>query len=80
MDHYLGLFNTPSIYALTFGPNEKHMGIIEFDKKHKVFNVLEKVDDGIVSNEAYENWTAEKIVKLIYKNGANLPDITSVEK
>ncbi len=63
-----------------FGPNEKHMGIIEFDKKHKVFNVLEKVDDGIVSNEAYENWTAEKIVKLIYKNGANLPDITSVEK
>ncbi|MCM1467516.1 MAG: hypothetical protein NC086_05160 [Alistipes sp.] len=63
-----------------FGPNEKQMGIIEFDKKSGKFNVTERVNDGILSNKAYERWAAEKIVKLMYKEGGIFPDTTSVEK
>lgn len=63
-----------------FGPNEEHMGIIEFNKKSREFIVRQSVNDGILSNKAYERWAAEKIVKLMYKEGGNFPDITFVEK
>lgn len=63
-----------------FGPNEKHMGVIEFNKVNKVFCVLESVNDGIISNKAYERWAAEKIVKLMYKEGGEFPETISVEK
>ena len=63
-----------------FGPNEEYMGIIEFDKVNKVFNIRESVNDGIISNKAYERWAAEKIVKLMYKEGGVFPEVTSVEK
>lgn len=63
-----------------FGPNEQHMGIIEFNKMNKMSNVRESVNDGILSNKAYERWAAEKIVKLMYKEGGEFPAVTSVEK
>lgn len=63
-----------------FGPNEEYMGIIEFDKVNKVFNIRESVNDGIISNKAYERWAAEKIVKLMYKEDGVFPEVTSVEK
>lgn len=63
-----------------FGPNEKHMGTIEFNKTKKEFNVLDDVNDGVVSNKAYVRWAAEKIVKLMYKEGGKFPETTSVEK
>lgn len=40
------------------------MGIIEFNKINKEFRIQESVNDGIISNKAYERWAAEKIVKL----------------
>lgn len=63
-----------------FGPNEEHMGIIEFNKVNREFSIQESVNDGIISNKAYERWAAEKIVKLMYKEGGEFPDIMSVEK
>lgn len=63
-----------------FGPNEEHMGIIEFNKVNREFNIRESVNDGIISNKAYERWAAEKIVKLMYKEGGEFPEVTSVEK
>ncbi len=63
-----------------FGPNKEHMGIIEFDKVNSTFNIRESVNDGVISNKAYERWTAEKIVKLMYKEGGEFPEVTSVEK
>ncbi|MDE6568333.1 MAG: hypothetical protein K2K70_11460 [Lachnospiraceae bacterium] len=63
-----------------FGPNEEHMGIIEFDKVNRAFSIQKSVNDGIISNKAYEGWAAEKIVKLMYKEGGEFPDIVSVEK
>lgn len=63
-----------------FDPNEKQMGIIEFNKKNKSFHIRESVNDGVISNKAYERWAAEKIVKLMYKEGGEFPQITSVEK
>lgn len=63
-----------------FGPNEQHMGIIEFNKINREFNVRESVNDGILSNKAYERWVAEKIVKLMYREGGEFPGVTSVEK
>ena len=63
-----------------FGPNEEYMGIIEFDKVNRAFNIRESVNDGVISNKAYERWAAEKIVKLMYKEGGVFPEVTSVEK
>lgn len=60
--------------------NEEYMGIIEFDKVNRAFNIRESVNDGIISNTAYERWAAEKIVKLMYKEGGIFPEVTSVEK
>ena len=48
-----------------FGPNEKQMGEIEFDKEKKNFNILNQVNDSRISNQAYENWASEQILKKI---------------
>ena len=53
-----------------FGPNEKQMGEIEFDK----------VNDSRISNQAYENWASEQILKIMFRNDGQFPDVTSVEK
>ena len=42
-----------------FGPNEKQMGEIEFDK---------------------EKWASEQILKIMFRNDGQFPDVTSVEK
>lgn len=47
-----------------FGPNEKQMGEIEFDKEKKIFNILNQVNDSRISNQAYENWASESNIKL----------------
>ena len=47
-----------------FGPNEKQMGEIEFDKEKKIFNILNQVNDSRISNQAYENWASEQILKM----------------
>ena len=63
-----------------FGPNENLMGEIEFDKEKKEFNVLNQVNDSRISNEAYENWSKEQIIKIMFRNNGQFPDVTSVEK
>ena len=56
-----------------FGPNEKQMGEIEFD-------ILNQVNDSRISNQAYENWASEQILKIMFRNDGQFPDVTSVEK
>ena len=63
-----------------FGSNDKHMGMIEFNKIKKGFSVIESVNDGVLSNKAYERWAAEKIAKLMYKENGKFPETISVEK
>ncbi|MDY4027727.1 MAG: hypothetical protein SOY46_00500 [Butyrivibrio crossotus] len=63
-----------------FGPNERLMGEIEFDKEEKIFNILEQVNDSRISNQSYENWAMEQIIKIMYRDNGQFPDVTSVEK
>ena len=63
-----------------FGPNERLMGEIEFDKEEKIFNILEQVNDSRISNQSYENWEMEQIIKIMYRDNGQFPDVTSVEK
>lgn len=63
-----------------FGPNEDQMGEIEFDKKTKKFRVLKQVNDIRISNQAYEIWASQQIIKIMYRNNGEFPDVTSVEK
>lgn len=63
-----------------FGPNEKMMGIIEFNKIQKSFSIIRDVSEDASTNRAYERWAAEKIVRIMYREDGNFPDITSVEK
>lgn len=63
-----------------FGPNENQMGEIEFDKQKNSFSVLKHVNDSKISNQAYENWASEQIIKIMFRNNGQFPDITSVEK
>ena len=56
------------------------MGEIEFDKGKKSFSVLKHVNDSKISNQAYENWASEQIIKIMFRNNGQFPDITSVEK
>ena len=63
-----------------FGPNERLMGEIEFDKEQKIFNILEQVNDSRISNQSYENWPMEQIIKIMYRDNGQFPDVTSVEK
>ena len=63
-----------------FGPNERLMGEIGFDKEEKIFNILEQVNDSRISNQSYENWAMEQIIKIMYRDNGQFPDVTSVEK
>ncbi|RGS61230.1 hypothetical protein DWX81_17445 [Roseburia inulinivorans] len=63
-----------------FGPNENQMGEIEFDKEKKIFNILKQVNDLRISNQAYENWASEQIIKVMFRNNGRFPEVTSVEK
>ena len=56
------------------------MGEIEFDKEEKIFNILEQVNDSRISNQSYENWAMEQIIKIMYRDNGQFPDVTSVEK
>ena len=60
-----------------FGPNEKQMGEIEFDKEKKIFNILNQVNDSRISNQAYENWASEQILKIMFRNDGQFPDVQS---
>ena len=63
-----------------FGPNERLMGEIEFDKEEKIFNILGQVNDSRISNQSYENWAMEQIIKIMDRDNGQFPDVTSVEK
>lgn len=63
-----------------FGPNENQMGEIEFDKEKKIFNIFKQVNDLRISNQAYENWASEQIIKVMFRNNGRFPEVTSVEK
>ena len=63
-----------------FGPNENQMGEIEFDKEKKIFNILKQVNNLRISNQAYENWASEQIIKVMFRNNGRFPEVTSVEK
>lgn len=63
-----------------FGPDEEQMGEIEFDKEKRIFNILHQINDLGISNQAYENWASEQIVKIMFRNNGQFPDVTSVEK
>ncbi len=63
-----------------FGPDENQMGEIEFDKKRKKFKILKQVNDIRISNQAYERWASQQIIKIMYRNNGEFPDVTSVEK
>lgn len=63
-----------------FGPNEKQMGEIEFNKENKNFTILKQVNDSKISNKAYEKWTSEQIIKIMFRNKGQFPNVTSVEK
>ena len=56
------------------------MGEIEFNKENKKFNILKQVNDSQISNEAYEKWASEQIIKIMYRNKGQFPNVTSVEK
>ena len=55
-------------------------GIIEFNKLKREFTIQASVNDGILSNKAYERWAAEKIAKLMYKEDGIFPKTITVEK
>lgn len=62
-----------------FGPNEKTMGIIEFNKIEKSFSIKKTASDDSI-NKLYERCAAEKIAKKMYREGGDLPDVMYVEK
>ena len=74
------MFDDEKRVIYQFGPNENHMGEIEFNKEEKSFSVLKHVNDLNISNQAYENWASEQIIKIMFRNNGQFPDITSVEK
>lgn len=74
------LFDDEEKVIYRFGSNENQMGEIEFDKEKKSFRVLKPVNDSQVSNQAYENWASEQIIKIMFRNNGQFPDVTSVEK
>lgn len=76
----LKLEDTKEKVIYKFGPNENHMGIIEFNKFTKEFKILESVEGEAVSSKAYERWAAEKIAKIMYRGDGIFPDRTAVEK
>lgn len=53
---------------------------LSLTKKKKNFNILNQVNDSRISNQAYENWASEQILKIMFRNDGQFPDVTSVEK
>ena len=53
---------------------------LRLTKKKKIFNILNQVNDSRISNQAYENWASEQILKIMFRNDGQFPDVTSVEK
>ncbi|MCL2719700.1 MAG: hypothetical protein FWE14_13090 [Lachnospiraceae bacterium] len=53
------------------------MGVIEYCKIEQKFFVLESVDDGKISNNSYEKWATERIVKAL--RVGTFPKAMSVE-
>ena len=41
---------------------------------------MNQVNDSRISNQAYENWASEQILKIMFRNDGQIPDVTSVEK
>ena len=74
------MFDDEKRVIYQFGPNENQMGKIEFDKEIKSFSILKHVNDYKISNQAYENWASEQIIKIMFGNNGQFPDITSIEK
>ena len=68
------------ILLFYYVPFYNQMGEIEFDKEKKIFNILNQVNDSRISNQAYENWASEQILKIMFRNDGQFPDVTSVEK
>lgn len=66
------------VVVYQFGPSEKSMGKIEFNKELKKIIILEQVNDGRISNEAYEHWAAQKLVR-IYRLKGEFPNNMAVE-
>ena len=64
----------------SFGPNEVNKGCIQFNKKDMKFIILSQVNDNIISNEAYEQWACERIIKVIIKEKGGFPETMYVEK
>ncbi|MBA4538838.1 hypothetical protein H1Z61_17340 [Bacillus aquiflavi] len=63
-----------------FGPNESTLGILEYDKNTKKITIHEQVNDGIIPNEAYEKWVAQRIGQIIFKEGGFFPEKTTIER
>ena len=74
------MFDDEKRVIYQFGPNENKMGEIEFSKEEKSFIILKHVNDSKISNQAYENWASEQIIKIMFRMNGQFPDITSVEK
>ncbi len=74
------IFDDEKRVIYRFGPNENRMGEIEFDKEKESFSILKHVNDSRISNQAFENWASEQIIKIMFRNNGELPDVTSVEK
>jgi len=74
------LFDDEKRVIYQFGPNENQMGEIEFDKEKRNFNILKHIEDSKISKQAYENWATEQIIKIMFRNNGQFPDVTSVEK
>lgn len=74
------IFDDDKKVIYQFGPNENQMGEIEFDKENKTFHILKQVNDVQISNEAYEKWASEQIVKIMFRDKGKFPNVTSVEK
>ena len=53
---------------------------LSLTKQKKNFNILNQVNDSRISNQAYENWASEQILKIMFRNDGQFPDVTSVEK
>ena len=48
--------------------------------RKKIFNIFKQVNDLRISNQAYENWASEQIIKVMFRNNGRFPEVTSVEK
>lgn len=74
------IFDDEKSVIYKFGPNLNQMGEIAFDKEERRFHVFKQVNDSKISNQAYESWASEQIVKIVSRNNGQFPDIASVEK